>query len=97
MGILHDLDGYVGDDTPKEENSTECIISDIMEAGLSYENGFTAEDADPEELKMGIIVEMEHTSNKEISEKIALDHLCEISDYYTRLSSMEQEAGRSRD
>ena len=48
---------------------------------------------DPEQLKMGIEVEMEHTSEPIISRKIALDHLAEIPDYYTRLAKMEKEAG----
>ena len=44
------------------------------------------------ELKMGIEVEMEHTPVKSISKKIALDHLTEIPDYYTRLKKMESDA-----
>jgi hypothetical protein len=42
---------------------------------------------------MGIAVEMEHTSCGIIAKRIALDHLAEISDYYTRLKAMEEEAG----
>jgi len=48
---------------------------------------------DPKQLEMGIKVEMEHTTDKKIAEKIALDHLREIPDYYTRLLKMEREAG----
>ncbi|NIQ07559.1 MAG: hypothetical protein GWO20_18125 [Candidatus Korarchaeota archaeon] len=48
-------------------------------------------DVDPDELAMGIEVEYEHTSNKELSERIALDHLAELPDYYTRLKKMEEE------
>lgn len=47
---------------------------------------------DPEQLAMGIEVEYEHTTNKEMSEKIAKDHLAEIPDYYTRLKAMEEQA-----
>ena len=49
---------------------------------------------DPEQLKMGIEVEMEHTSNPIIASRIARDHLAEFSDYYTRLKKMEDEAER---
>jgi len=49
-------------------------------------------DADPEELKMGIEVEYEHTTNPLLSRKIAMDHLVEIPDYYTRLKKLEDEA-----
>ena len=41
---------------------------------------------------MGVKVEMEHTTNKNIAEKIVKDHLAEFSDYYTRLKDMEQDA-----
>jgi hypothetical protein len=48
---------------------------------------------DPEELKMGIEVEKEHTNNAIIAERIAKDHLAEIPNYYTRLKKMEGSAG----
>mgnify|MGYP002813226582 CR=1 FL=1 len=44
---------------------------------------------DPEQLQMGIKVEMEHTNDPAIAEKIARDHLAEIKDYYSRLKKME--------
>lgn len=47
---------------------------------------------DPEELKMGIEVELEHTDSREISKCIAKDHLArECKNYYTRLKKMESE------
>jgi len=49
-------------------------------------------DLDPKELEMGIKVEMEHTDDKSKAREIALDHLTEIPDYYTRLKKMEDEA-----
>ncbi len=44
------------------------------------------------ELKLGIEVELEHTENEEMAREIALDHLWEMADYYTRLKGMEEEA-----
>ena len=41
------------------------------------------------QLKMGIKIELEHTTNKKVAEKIAKDHLDEFPDYYTRLKKME--------
>lgn len=41
------------------------------------------------ELYKGIQVEMEHTSNQQVAREIALDHLLELPDYYTRLAKME--------
>jgi hypothetical protein len=49
-------------------------------------------EVDPKQLKLGIKIEMEHTSNPMVAKRIALDHLAEIKDYYTRLVKMEEEA-----
>lgn len=37
------------------------------------------------QLKMGTEVEMEHTDDPKEARKIALDHLAEVPDYYTKL------------
>ncbi|MHA1806712.1 MAG: DUF5661 family protein [Candidatus Thorarchaeota archaeon] len=42
------------------------------------------------QLEMGIKVEQEHTKNPEMAREIALDHLLELPDYYTRLQKMEE-------
>ena len=39
---------------------------------------------DPDELKMGIKVEMEHTSDHKVAEMIAIDHLREDPHYYSK-------------
>ena len=44
------------------------------------------------QLKMGIPIEHEHTKDKDIATDIALQHLDEIPDYYTRLKKMEKSA-----
>ena len=44
---------------------------------------------DPEELKMGIEVEKEHTNSDEIAETIAKQHLAEDEKYYTKLKRVE--------
>jgi len=59
---------------------------------LSDEKGITEADVDPKQLAMGIEVEYEHTDSPEEAKKIALDHLAEIPDYYSRLKKMEDEA-----
>lgn len=43
------------------------------------------DDVCPDQLEVGIAVEMEHTNDPDISKQIALDHLSEIDDYYTKL------------
>lgn len=64
--------------------------TDFEQAGLFNQYGLA--NVDPKELEMGIKVEMEHTTNKEIAKRIALDHLTEISNYYTLLAEMEDKA-----
>lgn len=44
------------------------------------------------QLKMGIPIEHEHTKDKDLATDIALQHLDEIPDYYTRLKKMESNA-----
>lgn len=46
-----------------------------------------------QQLLLGTQVEMEHTDDPEVAEQIALEHLDEIPDYYTRLKEMERGAG----
>jgi hypothetical protein len=41
------------------------------------------------QLVQGIKVEMEHTTNPDLAREIALDHLLEMPDYYTKLRGME--------
>ena len=45
-----------------------------------------------DELIMGIKVEREHTTDKYTALEIAMDHLEEFPDYYTRLEDMEEKA-----
>lgn len=42
------------------------------------------------QLEMGIKVEQEHTKNPQVAREIALDHLLELPDYYSRLRKMEE-------
>lgn len=46
-------------------------------------------DYDPTQLKMGIEIEKEHTTNPKLAEKIAKQHLEEDPQYYTKLKKME--------
>lgn len=43
------------------------------------------------QLEQGINVELEHTHDKAMAREIALDHLAELPDYYTRLDKMEND------
>jgi hypothetical protein len=65
---------------------------------------WSAREVDLEQFRMGLTVELEHGTHdpatdvthddETITGKIALAHLKEIGDYYTRLAAMEREAER---
>jgi hypothetical protein len=55
-------------------------------------DGKPDEDFDPEQLKAGIKVEREHTSDPKQAKEVAKDHLSESPEYYKRLAVMEAEA-----
>jgi len=42
------------------------------------------------QLQKGIEIEFEHTKNRFIAREIAMDHLFECPDYYTRLRRLEK-------
>ena len=44
------------------------------------------------QLRMGIAIEKEHTKDKDLATDIALQHLDEFPDYYTKLKKMESDA-----
>lgn len=80
----------------RRRQSATKIAGRYLRAGLlpgGLADGKSPSDYDPEQLAMGVEVEMEHTDDPDIAREIAMDHLEEIPDYYTRLKEMEAEAG----
>ena len=69
--------------------------SHFIKQGRAKEKGITEKDVDAKELEMGTKVEYEHTDDADISKRIALDHLAELPDYYTRLARMEAEGKKA--
>ena len=69
------------------ESLIYSILSDFMSKGKWNQDPNIPINQD--QLMAGINVEMEHTSDPLIAERIARDHLAEIPDYYTRLAMME--------
>lgn len=61
---------------------------DLIPGGLADKK--KPEDFDPEDLKAGVKVEREHTSNPAIATEIAMDHLTEDPKYYKKLKRMEK-------
>ena len=83
------------------ENGTTIEQMKPNLAGIDYETEFALSglsakypnvEIDLDQLYKGIEVEMEHTSNRQVAAKIAVDHLAEISNYYDLLSDMDDKA-----
>lgn len=74
----------------KEFNIDIAKFKDRLKGGKADGKKITKYDIN--QLIMGIKVELEHTSDKMIALEIAMDHLEEFPDYYTRLLKMEEEA-----
>ena len=61
-----------------------CRCPRVLAAGRARKKKVRTSDVDQRQLKRGIKVELEHTSNRCVAQCIALDHLAEHPDYYTR-------------
>ena len=85
--------GYDVHEAEEAAYSLVSLLSQFILKGKANEKGVSVDGVDQDELEMGVNVEMEHTSNPVIAKRIALDHLAEIDDYYTRLKAMEESAG----
>lgn len=90
--IVHNFAEEIGMEHDDLERKIYAILSSFLSFGKFNESGKSESDFDPKQIEMGIKVEYEHTKNPHISKRIALDHLAEFSDYYTRLDKMENEA-----
>lgn len=88
---FHKFAEDMGIDEHKMEEYVYSMIGSIFGNGKAMEKGITEKDVDKKELEMGVKVEKEHTGNELIAKKVALDHLAELPDYYTRLKKMEGE------
>ena len=86
----------VEDDKEPETDDVEQIEVDKEEIGDKIKGGKADDNSpqefDKEQIKMGLKIEMEHTDDPMIAIEIAMDHLSEFPDYYTRLDKMEKEA-----
>ena len=82
---IHDLSDRMKIETDELEAKIYGILSDLIEHGKGVKPNLR-------ELSMGIKIESEHTKYPELARWIALAHLKEIPDYYTRLKKLEKEA-----
>ncbi len=63
----------------------------------SRSNGKTAPDFDPIQLAIGAAIELEHTCDRNLAQRIAMDHLAESPDYYRKLVKMEEQLERAKE
>jgi hypothetical protein len=77
----------------KEEESDEGDTEKSLKKADKIPGGpadnKSPKDFDAKRLQHGIEVELEHTSDRSIAQEIAMDHLTEDPDYYTKLESIE--------
>lgn len=79
------------------ESERSSKLKDLISGGLADNKSLkdiakkhaVSQDQLRNQLALGIKIEMEHTDDKKIAKEIALDHLYEIPDYYSRLKKME--------
>ena len=57
----------------------------VIPGGEADKKHVAEKDVDPEQLKMGIKEEMEHTGDPKVAKEIALDHLSKTPNYYSKL------------
>lgn len=60
-------------------------LEETMKSNPRKSAGFVASDFDPKQLALGTEHEMEHTDDPEEAKRIAMDHLVEDPQYYTKL------------
>lgn len=91
--LLHDWaegKGYEPFEVEDEVYKLATLYVKLLTQGKAEEKGITKKDVDPKELEKGLKVEKEHIDDKDTDEEIALDHLAEIPDYYSKLKEMEK-------
>jgi hypothetical protein len=86
--------GYSIQKMKEKSNDEELLggLADKMSIGEIAEKHGISERVIRRQLQKGIKHEMEHTSDREKAKEIAMDHLYKRSDYYTKLSKMEEKA-----
>lgn len=91
---IHKLSEELNIATPSElEEDVYKMLTSFWSKGRAMDKKFDFTSADPKEVKMGMEVEKEHTDNKYMAYRIAIDHLAEMPNYYTELAKMEKEGG----
>jgi len=88
---LHDWAESEGLDVHEVETAIYALATkfvNLLTGGKS--GGERPEGATDEQIQKGVKVELEHTSDRDVAEKIVYDHMVESLDYYDALAEMEK-------
>lgn len=97
--------GDEGEKAPAQGKTASQVRGELLSQKLAYDwlakhedqipGGLAdkkkPDDFDAAQLKKGVKVEMEHTSDKKMAQEIAMDHLTEDPRYYDKLETIEGE------
>lgn len=86
MGDLNDFKKKIGTNENLEKSKKKSFDDLVRKHTKKIKN---VEKILKTQLNMGIKVEMEHTDDKSLAKKIAMDHLYEDPKYYTKLKKIE--------
>lgn len=79
-------------DSVKDANKIKGGLADKISIEELSKKHKVSVDKIVEQLLKGIEVELEHTNDKDKAKEIAMDHLFEMPDYYTKLKKMENDS-----
>lgn len=79
-------------DSVKDANEIKGGLADKISIEELSKKHKVSVDKIVEQLLKGIEVELEHTNDKDKAKEIAMDHLFEMPDYYTKLKKMENDS-----
>lgn len=86
--------GWDPDEVEEVVYRLATLVSQFLTGGEANKQEIGPEDVDTDQLEMGKEVEKEHSPDEWTAQRIALDHLAELPDYYSRLDAMEEEGKR---
>jgi hypothetical protein len=90
---VHQLADDLDINTDEMETEIYSILSSFLNEGKSKGAKMNV---DPVEMKEGVKIELEHTNDPDLAEKIARDHLAEDKKYYTKLKTIEKAVNRDK-
>ena len=88
--VYESIMGGDAEEAPEGSLDDTTGTSELIPGGKAEDK--TIDEFDPEQLAVGIKIEMEHTDDPAVAREISMDHLTEDPDYYIKLTAMEQGA-----